>query len=465
MERLPKIAVVGSGPVGSVIAIKLLNSLDEKAEVTLIDVARDKVNLEFSSYWQNRLVKGRTIPNGFFQKIKEGRGDHFHLNLIGGYSNVWGATWQSPSKYGSSLIDAYSELKLLLEKVEGQIENFHFSTNIKEGNSICDCMAPFLLKDSGESPTFLNKSSLLLNKLRIASDALEEASVSFTPWNSKTAIHYLHSFSSFSLKYNTWVEKFTEKVNCVVLHTSQGQLEFDFAIFACGPIETSKLLMRSLPNLSQVQLLDTQMTYSMLIRRPSKNSQRNFGLSHIASELKIEGESTVELHTQYYAHLYNNKDLVLQRLPRFLWKPTTLFLRIFDPFLVVAINYLSSSASGTILVNRDKNQQDKLKISLNQAENHRQEFAGIYKVFSRKIKKIGLLTTRWLVFHQAPGKSFHYGASPSKISNKAGKVIGCSRSYISGAICLPEIHPGPITTPAMSHGIMVANQIIKEIER
>jgi hypothetical protein len=69
-----------------------------------------------------------------------------------------------------------------------------------------------------------------------------------------------------------------------------------------------------------------------------------------------------------------------------------------------------------------------------------------------------------MVFHQAPGKSFHYGASHPKITQSTGKVIGCKRTYISGALCLPAIYPGPITTSAMSHGVLVAKEIIKELQ-
>lgn len=463
MRIVKRIAVVGSGPVGCVIAMKLLTLLPENSEVHLIDAAEDDVNPDYFFLSQKNSVNGRTIPSKFLRNLEVGGGEPSHLNLIGGFSNVWGATWKSPSGNETSLVNAYCELEKLLAKVKGQFGQIHFSTVIREGVSFCNCMLPLLSEESEERISFLYKSSLLLNELRFAPEDIKKREPTYAPWNSRTVVHCLRNYSNFTLKPNTWVERFEDKASGVFLHTSQGKLEFDLAVFACGPIETSKLLIRSLPNVSQVQLVDTQMTYSMIFRRPQNNSQREFGLSHIASDFKTKSKSDVVLHTQYYAHLYKNKELVLRRIPRFLSLPVTVLLRLVDPFLVVAINYISSNVSGTLLIRKDENHDDKVRTLRIPAKNHRREFSEIYRAFSHKIRKLGLYTNQWLIFHQAPGKSYHYGASTSSVSTDSGRLIGCSNSYVSGAICLPEIHPEPITTLAMAHGIIVANKIIEQI--
>ena len=458
-----KIAVVGSGPVGSVVAMKLMTSLPKNLEVHLIEAAKDDVNPNRFFLSEINSVNRRTMPNKFLRNLEKNGGDLSHANLIGGFSNVWGATWKSPSGNDTSLVNAYFELEKLLGRVKGKCGEIHFSTVIREGVSFCNCMSSLLSEESEESTSFLYKSSLLLNELHFAPEDLTNNQPSYAPWNSKTVVHYLRSYSNFILNSNTWVERFEDKANGVVLHTSQGKLEFDLVVFACGPIETSKLLIRSLPSISQVQLLDTQMTYSILLRWPRDNSQREFGLSHIASDLKTKGKSDVILHTQYYAHLYKNKDLVLSRLPDILSMPITVLLRLLDPFLVVAINYISSSVSGTVMIRKDDNHGTKVRTLRIPSKNHRREFAKIYRAFSQKIRKLGLYTNQWFIFHQAPGKSYHYGANTSLISTNNGRLIGCSNSYISGAICLPEIHPEPITTLAMAQGIIVANKIIEQI--
>jgi len=463
VRAVKKIAVVGSGPVGSVIAMKLLASLPVNSQIHLIEAAKDEVNLDSLFLSQKNSVNGRIMPSEFLRNLKEEGRDPSQPKLIGGYSNVWGATWKSPSGSDLSLTNAYCELEDLLAKIQGQFGKIHFSTVIRKGISLCNCMSPHLAKESGELSKLLYESTLLLNELRFAPEDSKEDTSWHIPWNSRTAVQFLRSYCNFTLKPNTWVERFEETPDAVVLHTSQGKLEFDLAIFACGPIETAKLLLRSLPNLSQIQLVDTQMTYSMILRWPHNNSQSDFGLSHLASDIKINGKSPVTLHTQYYAHLYKNRELVLRRIPRILSMPVTLLLRLLDPFLVVAINYISAHVSGTVIIKKDENCGNEIRTLRILSKNHKREFAKIYRLFSRKIRKLGLFTTQWFTFHQAPGKSFHYGADTSITSSNTGKVIGCSRSYVSGAICLSEIYPQPITTTAMAHGIIIANKIINEI--
>jgi hypothetical protein len=464
LQHVGKIAVVGSGPVGVTLALKLAKSLPADSKISLIDSGDDIESSDFVSELERNSVNKRRFRDTSLENLKSINKKNVPSKFVGGYSNYWGATWQSPTRYDSQFVEAYSELKELLLEVKGNIENSQYSTVVKEGNSFCGCMRFLTERNCNTNHISMQNSSLLLSKLLTTSDHKRVSQSIYTAWNSRIAIEYLKRFSNFGLMLNLSVERFSETPDGVVLYTSDGPLDFDLVVFACGPLETSKIVLRSLPEIGQILLPDTQMSYSLLVRWPRKENKNEFGLSHVTSQTTLSGNKTVELHTQYYAHLYNNRDLILSRLPRLLKIPVTLLLKILDPLLVVAINYISSEVSGYLKIENDKYYKNSILLSRVSSNIHRKQFVRVYRVLSRGLRKVGLLTSPLMVFHQAPGKSFHYGASHPKITQSTGKVIGCKRTYISGALCLPAIYPGPITTSAMSHGVLVAKEIIKELQ-
>lgn len=464
MQHIRKIAVVGSGPVGVTVALKLAKSLSVDAKISLIDSGSDMESSDFVSELERNSVNKRRFRDTFLENMKNINKKNVPSKFVGGYSNYWGATWQSPTRYDTQFIEAYSELKELLLEVKGNIENSQYSTVVEEGNSFCGCMRFLTERNWNATHILMQNSSLLLSKLLTNSDHKGVNLSFYAAWNSRVALEYLKRYPNFSLMLDLTVERFLETPDGVVLYTFDGPLYFDLVVFACGPLETSKILLRSLPEIGQILLPDTQMSYSLLVRWPRKENQSEFGLSHVTSQTTLSGNKPVELHTQYYAHLYNNRDLILSRLPRLLKIPVTLLLKILDPLLVVAINYISSEVSGYLNIENDEHDKNSILLSRVSSNIHRKQFVRVYRVLSRGLRKVGLLTSPLMAFHQAPGKSFHYGASHSKIAQSTGRIIGCKRTYISGAFCLPAIYPGPITTSAMSHGLLVAKEIIKELQ-
>jgi hypothetical protein len=460
-----KIAVVGSGPVGVTVATKLVKYAATKLEVFLLDSAQSEGSETLLVDLYDANVHGRKFPDKFFQNLDFLKTDSANFQLIGGYSNVWGGTWESQIRYGHSFESSYAELRRLLSEIKGNIGSLTFSTVLLEAESLCNCFAGLQSQEQSASPYPLNSSELLLNEIRLASNDGKEREIFYSPWNSRTALEFLKGFPNFHSRWNTWVKSFKEINEKVLLETSQGLLEFDYVIFACGPIETSKLILRSLEDINSIHIPDTQMSYSLLIRRPVRKSESRLGLSHVISEITNDEKNLVELHTQYYAHLYQNRSLILRRLHKSLWIPTALLLKLLNPFLVVAINYISSEKSGSLTISRDNVEDNRISIKENSTINDGKEFRRIYSILAKKLRRVGLFTNKWLVIHQAPGKSFHLGANTSGIASKYGKILGCSKSYISGALGLPFLLPGPITSSAMSHGVMVATEVIKELER
>lgn len=462
MRHVSKIAVVGSGPVGIVIANKLAKSIPSDIEIFLIDAGKEEAEASIVDILKRNSVTSRGFTKEHLIKIKEISANNAPSDLVGGYSNFWGATWEPPSRYGSQFMKAYYELENLLADATGDIGTLHYSSVVKHGSSFCQCMSSLTTKEEKNESISIRDSSLLLNKLRFSTLLENEKQSHFSAWNSRSLIDTLGKQDNFNFISNLTVESFKETTEGTILFTSIGKFEFDVVIFACGPLETAKLLMRSLPQIPQILMPETQMSYSLVVRWPSKTSNVEFGLSHIFSETTFEGTKPVEMHTQYYAHLYKNRGLITGRVPWILRMPIAVLLRLFDPFLVVAINYISPEISGYLKIQRDLVNKNELMVSRIESSVHRDQFAKLYRVLSRGLRKFGFITSRWMVFHQAPGKSFHFGASNSGLVNPSGKIVGFDNSYISGAICLPTIHPGPITTAAMSHGVLVANEIIEK---
>lgn len=462
MQHVRNIAVVGSGPVGVITAIKLAKTLPSYVKIFLIDSGKIEVKLNLAAKLRKNSVNSRSIADSSLENMEKINKEIAPSALVGGYSNFWGGTWKVPAKYGLVYVNAFSELEELLTEVAGSIGGTYYSTLVRDGGSFCRCMNSLLDEQWIDTQIQIYESPLLLNEILDTSDHLKETITDYCAWNAITGLDYLKGFSNFNLLSDLWVEKFVETPDGVTVHTPGGLLEFDIAVLACGPVETSRLLLRSVPNFNQILLSDTQMSYSLMIRWPRKKFKNSLGLSHVSSETCFDGPTSVELHTQYYAHLYDNKDIVLSRLPGLLRLPMSFMLRLFNPFLIVAINYISSEVSGHLEVEKNRDNPNLIVISRTSSKIHRKTFSKIYKVLSKKLRHLGLLTSPWMVFHQEPGKSFHYGATRSKITDETGKVLGHKRCYASGAFSLPTIYPGPITSAAMSHGVLVANKIIEE---
>jgi hypothetical protein len=459
MLVLMKHAIIGSGPCGALAALLLLRA---NHQVVVFDVnsttSLDASNLSSSL----KLLSGSSAPYDLQQILKirnKGKDVTFYRSkLLGGFSNVWGATWGPQESLDSPEWQKHHEYVTEILKEDG----FFFD----EPNRNCNCLD--LLIDTTQSSilagefkggkTLLAVNPSICNCIDLGQSSCSHGGV----WNSKSLIEKCEQFQTFEFRSDKDVTRVETAINGLLVSGEGFEVEFDSVILAAGSVGTIEVLLNSLASSPELTLQDTLMGYIPLLKfRLRKNHVGSFAFSQYRFDFQF-GKDGLAAHTQLYADSEIYLDRIIGKLPALLQKTLSPFIGLLTKHLAIGIIYLDAKSSP--------------KISFSKATSYR----GMTVTFKKPVSKgNGLLKQIWRLYRSLgflpllpaiawarSGESYHLGAMENKILDELGSVMEIPGLHVAGSVALPKVEPGPITHSAMAQTSRLVERILyQNLER
>ena len=450
-----KHAIVGSGPCGAIAALLLLRA---GHQVALFDVNSDS-SLEESDLGSSlKLVDGSSAPYDIEQILRIRNSDvaaaFYRSKVLGGFSNVWGATWGPQESLDSPEWQKHHEVVTELLKEDG-----FFSI---EPNRNCDCLDFLETKvyPSSFSEEFKGgKTPLAVNPtICECVDSGRSACTHGSVWNSKAIIEKCRKFESFEYHSGKDVTMVKSAAGQLVVSGDGFTLEYESVILAAGTAGTIEILLNSLPDSPELSVQDTLMGYIPLLRfRLRKNHEGSFAFSQSRFDFRF-GREDLAAHTQLYADSEIYLDRIVGKLPgvlRMLFAP---FLKLLTKHLAIGIIYLDAKASPELTFSRTGTPRE-LNATFSQPRFGK---TGLLIQLWRLYRTLGFLPVLPAIAWSGPGESYHLGALGDQIIDEFGSVEEIKGLYVAGSLALPKLEPGPITHSAMAQSSRLIERILHQ---
>ncbi len=454
-----KHAVIGSGPCGALAALLLLRA---GHQVVVFDV-NSPTSVEASDLSSTlKLLDGSSAPYDLQQILKIRHENmsarFFRSKLLGGFSNVWGATWGPQES-----LDSLEWQKLHVAVTDLLKEDGFFSV---EPNRNCNCLDFLNSKvytsafsaefKGGKTPLAINPAVCACTDLGLS--ACTHGSI----WNSKLIIEKCRSLEGFEYHSGRDVTKVKNKAGQLVVSGEEFEFRFESVILAAGTVGTVEILLNSLPNTPEVTVQDTLMGYIPLLRlRLRKNHVGAFAFSQYRFDFRF-GEENLAAHTQLYADSEIYLDRIVGKIPAMLKVFFAPIVNLLTKHLAIGIVYLDAKASP--------------KLAFSATDTPREINTTFHKPL---VGKTGLLRQLWRLYRtlgflpllpaiawSGPGESYHLGAVEESIVDEFGSVKEMNGLHLAGSIALPKLDPGPITHSAMAQTSRLVERVLyQNLER
>ena len=443
---MKRVAVIGSGPVGALIAHELLNT--GRFKVNLFDQAQTLSEISNPSDLQsNRLqLSGNALgrDTGNLRRLV--------ASEIGGFSKVWGGTWdQLTEPDDKNWETAYESVDKLVSLT------FDSRSDLKREEHSCQCQ----LQRELNNFTYSSKKFTIafsVSKLLLSRIERKENTEYFDSWCSTQLLDLISNHPNLVFSKERKLISFQSEKNSVTLNFEGYRENFDILVLAAGPIGTAEIICRSNPKIS-LRLQDTALAYSVALRLPKRSKGKSLGFSHISSKLTDENNSVL-LYSQFYTHMYENKLLITKRIPRFFKQMTSTVLYLLNPFLIVILHYASADISAHLNITYSYKQDCVITQD--------GKFLNYYKFFRltrylvKPLRTKGIFLIRLLFLRVRAGHSFHSGAAINPPWDESGKLKSHTNVFVAGALALSRIDPGPITKTSMAQAFLLTKEIIKQ---
>ena len=396
-----------------------------------------------------------------------------------GFSEVWGATvfpidndmkqrWKT---LGISLDKQYNELFKLIPMV---FEDDSLSKRFQipqTSNDLSSFQISSFLDELAAESNILD-DGLLIGKSRLAIKSKNKSIGCTLDGTCLTGCKNNHIFSSANLiallgdKINLVsdieVVSFEEygpeglvKIRCRNIVSDQ---ELDFlterVFVALGPLGTSKLILNSVEDISEIRISDSNTFYLPLWHFKSHNFSSN----------------VISLSNLVISFFKNNRSLFLQLYPNtldllnFIKKKLNLtlipdnFIKFFMKHFTVSIGFIPSTFSDSISVK--KVAKNNFFISRLKNEGKRSFCNSALKDLGKQLIKIRVFRIPGMILHQMPGAGVHSGSlinpdSSSFINRINGRLEGHSNIIIVDSSSLPEIPVGSISLTSMANAMRI----------
>jgi hypothetical protein len=431
----PRALVIGSGPVGSLIASM---ALQKEFNVTMIDIGSFE-----SEYVENNKLGLKTANEsvhpydlGQYNNLDFGSLNYKWRTSKGkfGFSTVWGGTWEKLSSLNAApWNEAYSRVDQIIGKTS------------KVYSSNCSCTS-LNIDQASESPAI----SLLVNSGKPNPEI----------WSTEDLIADLSRNTNFSyIKGN--VTNFEEVNDRVYALTDGGnKLGFDVVYLCCGPVGNANLILNSKPEPLKIVLQDTQIVYiPFFYRKKSKicKESKNFPVGKVLDKNR-EGE--VNSYFQIYPHVSDYSAQILSKLPLTLRPLLQLFFKILLSRIGIALGYRNHKYSSSISLNSGS------MVLVKELSPEKKNSKLIFMARSfLTLRKVGLWPIPMFTRFGSPGDSYHLGMAESIVEPENGSVEGFNRIFALGAIALPSLEPGPITYSAMAQAVIGFNYSVEKLPK
>ena len=369
-----RFAVIGSGPCGALTALRLLENGYSVDLITLNNTEiSDKKNLDSVL----KLVDGDSSAYDLNQMLKievGGEASTFYRSkVLGGFSNVWGATWGSP-KFSSDI----SWLRHYEQATQIVYQSLGLSSEITMKGiaemSGCDCLS-FLNNFVTEKLSGFASSDLAINNyvcecISSGNDYCIHGAV----WNSTSLVNECMAYGTFKLLTS-----------------------LDVGI--------SSILLNSDFRFEEVLLSETRMAYMPYLRfRLNSGHPGAFAFSQYRFDLE-DSSGTIEAHIQLYAHSELYKKRIESKVPNGLRFLLRIILSILAPHMGIALIYINSEYSETLKITRSHDRSKLLVELINPKKKH-----GFLKKIWVSFKKLGLFPILPALSWAKAGESYHLGA-------------------------------------------------------
>lgn len=454
-----KHAIIGSGPCGALAALLLLRA---GHQVALFDVDSDASITEPNLASSLKLVDRSSAPYDIQQILKiRNRGASaafYRSKVMGGFSNVWGATWGPQESLDSPEWQKHHKVVTDLLK-----EDDFFSV---DPNRNCDCL-DFLetrVYPSSFSAEFRgSRTPLAINPAVCACiDSGFSACTHGSVWNSKIVIAKCREFESFEFHSGKDVAMVKTAAGQLVVSGEEFEFEFESVILGAGTVGTIEILLNSLPNNPELSVQDTRMGYIPLLRyRLRKSHLGSFAFSQHRFDFRF-GKENLAAHTQLYADSEIYLDRIIGKLPAVLRMLFVPFMKLLTKHLAIGIIYLDAMASPKLTFNGTGTPRE-INAIFSQPRFGKTD---LLKQLWRLYRTLGFLPLFPAIAWSGPGESYHLGAIEEGIVDEFGSALEINGLHLAGSIALPRVEPGPITHSAMAQTSRLVERILyQNLER
>jgi len=451
-----RFAVIGSGPCGALTALRLLENGYSVDLITLNNIeVSDKKNLDSVL----KLVDGDSSAYDLNQILKievGGEASTFYRSkVLGGFSNVWGATWGSP-KFSSDI----SWLRHFEQATQIVCRSLGLSSEITMKGiaemSGCDCLS-FLNNLVTEKLSGLARSDLAINNyvcecISSGNDYCMHGAV----WNSKSLVNECMAYGTFKLLTSLDVKKIRSDIDGLYIQNQSEELRYDSITLASGPLGISSILLNSDFRLEEVLLSETRMAYMPYLRfRLNSGHPGAFAFSQYRFDLE-DSSGTIEAHIQLYAHSELYKKRIESKVPNGLRFVARIILSILAPHMGIALIYINSEYSEALKITRSHDRSKLLVELINPKKKH-----DFLKKLWRSFKELGLFPILPALSWAKAGESYHLGAIQDYL-DEYGFLKLEPRLSVAGSFALPKVLPGPITHAAMAQSSRLVERIVHQ---
>jgi hypothetical protein len=459
MLMLMKHAIIGSGPCGALAALLLLR---KGHQVALFDVDSDASLSESNLASSLKLVNGSSAPYDIQQILKiQNKGaaaDFYRSKVMGGFSNVWGATWGPQESLDSLEWQKHHEVVTDILKEDG-----FFSV---EPNRNCTCL-DFLSTQvfpSGFSTEFRGSRTPLAVNPTVCEciDLGRTACTHGSIWSSKLIIEKCKRNEGFEYHSGRDVTKVKNEAGQLVVSGKEFEFRFESVILAAGTVGTVEILSNSLPNRPEITVQDTLMGYIPLLRfRLRKNHVGAFAFSQYRFDFHF-GKESLAAHTQLYADSEIYLDRMIGKIPSLLRVVFAPIVNFLTNHLAIGIIYLDAKASPKLTFNATGAPRE-MNTTFHKPLVGK---TGLLRQLWRLYRTLGFLPLLPAIAWSGPGESYHLGAMEEGIVDEFGSVEEMNGLHLAGSIALPKLEPGPITHSAMAQTSRLVERILyQNLER
>jgi hypothetical protein len=449
--------VIGSGPCGAFAALRLLQSgfdvdlieIDNRESVQKSDLQTElKLNNgESSSYDMNQILK---------IEIDGHPATFYRSKVLGGFSGVWGATWDSniPGEDPSWTEHYAIATRYMRSSLNSVPSNSKVASEI---DSVCDCLS-FIKNTSSFLMGEIKETNLAIaygkcSCLAIGKGFCNHGSI----WSSLSLIEECKKFEKFRLISGVDVNSLSIADHIKFVSGDEASANYDSIILGAGPLGISEILLNSFEKIQSIHLSETRMGYAPYFKYKLKSRHRGaFAFSKYRFDL-MNSQQEVSAHVQLYVHSELYLDRIKGKIPKPLKGLSSIALKVLTPHMGIALFYISSAMSESLEVSINPSSRQ-LDIKTRKAKNRRYS---VMREIKLKISGLGLKQFLPSFLMAKVGESYHLGAAENLL-DEFGFLKIDRRISVAGSFALPQIIPGPITHAAMAQTSRLVEKIIHQ---